>query len=245
MFDLVSAEAPRALAHQDPRLLVVSTIVHGAIGALLIAVPLLFVNNAPELAPAMMAFVAAAPTPPPPPPPPPAGPAAAAQSAAQTPVATTGRLAAPVEAPREIRPEIGTTGTDGGVPGGVEGGIPGGVLGGVVGGLAPPSPPPPPAPAAPRAPVRVGGSVQAPTLLHRMDPVYPPAALAARISGVVIIEALVDEAGRVTSAKALRSHPLLERAAIEAVQQWRYSPLVLNGEPQTFVLTVTLTFTAR
>jgi protein TonB len=87
--------------------------------------------------------------------------------------------------------------------------------------------------------------VQSPALLYRVDPVYPPTALAAKIGGVVIIEAIVDEGGRVRSAKALRSHPLLERSAIEAVQQWRYSPMVLNGEPQTFVLTVTLTFAVR
>jgi periplasmic protein TonB len=244
MFDLVTAEAPRALAHQDPRVIVVSSILHGAIFTLLVAVPLVFVNNAPDLAPAIMAFVAEGPRPAPPPPPPPP-PAAAAAAAAQTPAHAAGPLAAPVEAPQEIRPEIASAGADGGVPGGVEGGIPGGVIGGVVGGLAPPSPPPPPAPPAVRAPVRVGGSVQSPALLYRVDPVYPPTALAAKISGVVVLEAIVDEGGRVKSVKALRSHPLLERAAMEAVQQWRYSPLVLNGEPQIFVLTVTLTFTAR
>ena len=241
MFDLISGEADRALAHQDPRVLLISSFAHSAIGALLVAVPLLYVI-APPPAPTMMAFVAAPPVPPPPPPPP--APAATAEKAAPKPASTPGRFAAPIEAPREIRPETGTSRAEGGVPGGVEGGIPGGVLGSVGVGLLPPSPPPPVLPS-PRAPVRVGGSVQAPTLLHRVDPVYPASAVSAKIGGVVIVEALVDESGAVKSVKVLRSHPLLERAAVEAVRQWRYSPLILNGEPQTFVLTVTLTFNVR
>jgi protein TonB len=243
MFDLISGDAHRTLAHQDPRVLLIAGITQTAIGALLVAVPLFYVTNSLPPAPVMMAFVATAP--PAPPPPPPAAPAPAARTTAPRTESTAGRFAAPIEAPREIRPETGTAGVAGGVPGGVEGGIPGGVIGGVVGGLPAPLPPPPPPPAPPRAPVRVGGSIQAPILLHRIEPVYPPSALAAKIGGVVILEAVVDESGRVTSVKTLRSHPLLERASIEAVRQWRYSPLILSGEPQSFVLTVTLTFTAR
>jgi len=59
---------------------------------------------------------------------------------------------------------------------------------------------------------------------------------------VVILEAVVDRNGRVEKVTVLRSIPLLDRAAIEAVQQWRYSPLLLNGLPQRFVLTVTVSF---
>ena len=244
MFDLISGNAHRTLAHQDPRVLAITAMTQTAIGALLVALPLFFVIHPPLPAPAMMAFVAAAPPPPPPPPPAPAP--APSGSVQPRPIATAGRFAAPIEAPREIRPEIGTAGVAGGVPGGVEGGIPGGVLGGVAGGVpAPEPPPPPPAPAPPRAPVRVGGSIQVPTLLQRVEPTYPPGALAAKIGGVVILEALVDESGRVTAVKALRSHPLLERASIEAVRQWRYSPLMMGGAAQSFVLTVTLTFVAR
>jgi periplasmic protein TonB len=76
----------------------------------------------------------------------------------------------------------------------------------------------------------------------RIDPVYPPLAVTAHVQGVVILEAVVDRDGRVEKVTVLRSIPLLDRAAIDAVQQWRYSPLLLNGEPERFVLTVTVSF---
>jgi protein TonB len=88
----------------------------------------------------------------------------------------------------------------------------------------------------------VGGEIKAPALIARTDPEYPLIAQAAKLEGVVILEATVDEAGRVESVKVLRSAKLLDKAAIEAVKQWRYSPLRLNGRPTPFVLTVTVQF---
>jgi protein TonB len=130
---------------------------------------------------------------------------------------------------------------------GVEGGVPGGIPGGIVGGLIsneallPPPPPPPPAPVD-RGPVRVGGAITAPSLVSRVAPEYPNIAVNARVQGVVVLEAVVGRDGRVEEVKVLRSIPLLDAAAIAAVRQWRYSPLLLNGEPQRFVLTVTVGF---
>jgi protein TonB len=72
--------------------------------------------------------------------------------------------------------------------------------------------------------------------------VYPPLAVSAQVQGIVILEAVVDRNGRVEKVTVLRSIPLLDRAAIEAVRQWRYSPLLLNGQPERFVLTVTVSF---
>jgi protein TonB len=116
------------------------------------------------------------------------------------------------------------------------------VVGGVVGGLPEATPPPPPPPA-PRAPVRVGGRIQAPALVKRVEPFYPALAVSAHVEGVVILEALVDEQGRVVEMKVLRSAgALLDDAAMTAVRQWRYSPLVLNGIHTRFLLTVTLSF---
>jgi protein TonB len=129
---------------------------------------------------------------------------------------------------------------------GVPGGVPGGIAGGVVGGLVPDiPPPPPPAPPAPpsRGPVRIGGQIEAPALVHRVEPVYPEMAVSARLQGVAILEATVDEQGRVERVVLLRSaHPLLDREASIAVKQWRYRPLLLNGIASKFVLTVTLSF---
>jgi protein TonB len=48
--------------------------------------------------------------------------------------------------------------------------------------------------------------------------------------------------GRMTVVSTLRSHPLLQNAAVDAVRQWRYQPLVRNGIPTPFVLTVTVSF---
>jgi TonB family protein len=72
--------------------------------------------------------------------------------------------------------------------------------------------------------------------------VYPLLAERAFVQGVVILEATVDREGRVNEIRVLRSHSLLDDAAVEAVQQWVYEPLMLNGQPQPFVLTVTLSF---
>ena len=136
-------------------------------------------------------------------------------------------------------------GSDDGVPGGVEGGVPGGVVGGIVGGLVTaglPPPPPPPAPPVERAPVRIGGELTTPALVERVEPTYPALAVRAQVQGIVILEAVVDRDGRVESVRVLRSIPLLNAAAIAAVRQWRYSPLLLNGQPERFVLTVTVSF---
>ena len=122
--------------------------------------------------------------------------------------------------------------------------MPGGVIGGVAGGLeplVPPPPPPPPAPA-PRGPVRIGGQLKEPALVYRVEPVYPGVAISANIEGTVILEAIVDEEGRVETVKVLRSLSVLDKPAIDAVKQWRYSPVLLNGRPEKFMLTVAITF---
>ena len=92
-------------------------------------------------------------------------------------------------------------------------------------------------------PVRVGGGVPAPVQLSRVNPVYPPIALSARVQGMVILELTVDAQGFVTDARVLRSIPLLDQAAIVAVRQWQYVPTLLNGVPVPIVMTATVQFT--
>ena len=239
MFDLVTGKAQHIPQRSGFPLLISLTAQLALVGAV-VAPVLFFVGAWPEV-PTMMAFVAEAPPPPPPPPPPPAPPAAKTPTPPARPIPTTG--AAPIEAPAAIQPERSIDPGDIGVPGGVEGGIPGGVVGGVVGGLPSDIPPPPPPPAPQRAPIRVGGQIQAPALAKRVEPVYPDLAVSARIRGVVILEANVDKDGRVVDVKVLRpANTLLDEAAITAVRQWQYRPLILNGLPEPFVLTVVLTF---
>jgi protein TonB len=93
--------------------------------------------------------------------------------------------------------------------------------------------------------VRIGGRLAPPKVVRRVEPVYPLLAVSARLSAIVILEAEVDERGRVRAVKVLRGHPLLDEASIEAVRQWRYQPLLLNGEPTAFILTVTVAFNLR
>jgi protein TonB len=106
-----------------------------------------------------------------------------------------------------------------------------------------PAAPPPPPP--PTAPVRVGGNIKTPTKTKDVRPVYPPIAQSARVQGVVILEATIGPDGRVQDVRVLRSIPLLDAAAIEAVRQWQYTPTLLNGVPVPVIMTVTVNFTLR
>ena len=95
-------------------------------------------------------------------------------------------------------------------------------------------------------PLRVGGLIQAPQLLKRVSPVYPAMARNARREGYAIIEATIGRDGAVRDVKLLKSaHPLLDKAALDAVAQWRYSPTLLNGEAVEVTLSVTVTFALR
>lgn len=120
-----------------------------------------------------------------------------------------------------------------------------GAGGGVMLGPAPPPPPPPGmAPALPSgmAPVRVGGNVKTPTKVRDVRPLYPFEAQSARISGVVILEATIDTDGRVYNARVLRSIPMLDQAAVDAVRQWEFTPTLLEGVPVPVIMTVTVNF---
>ncbi len=120
----------------------------------------------------------------------------------------------------------------------------GGVIGGVLGGVPKGVPPPPAVPVAkgPLAPVRVGGSVKPPRLLFAPDPEYPALARQARLSGVVIIEAIIDEYGNVKGMQVVSGHPLLINAAMSAVSKRKYEPTVLDGEPTPIDLRVEIKF---
>jgi TonB family protein len=120
-------------------------------------------------------------------------------------------------------------------------------------GSMPPPPPPPPAQMAfmPRDferrvqelnPVRIGGTVKQPMKIRDVKPVYPPIARDAHVQGVVIIEALIGTDGSVETARVLRSIPLLDEAALDAVRQWRFAPTTIDGVPQSTIMTLTVNF---
>ena len=95
------------------------------------------------------------------------------------------------------------------------------------------------------APVRVGGQIKTPIKFKDVPPVYPAIAKSAGVSGVVTIEATIGPDGKVTEAKVVRSIPLLDQAALDAVRQWEYTPTLLNGVPVPVLVTVTINFTRQ
>jgi protein TonB len=104
--------------------------------------------------------------------------------------------------------------------------------------------PPPALPTVPRPPepVRVGVISMSPRLVTRVEPVYPAQALAARAQGAVILEVIIYATGKVTDAKVLRSVPLLDQAALDAVRQWVYAPTCFNGAATSLILAVPVQF---
>ena len=93
--------------------------------------------------------------------------------------------------------------------------------------------------------VRVGNNIKTPAKITDVRPIYPPIAQQARVSGMVIAEILVDRDGFVEHARVLRSIPLLDQAALDAVYQWRFTPTLLNGVPTPVIMTVTVNFTLQ
>jgi protein TonB len=97
-------------------------------------------------------------------------------------------------------------------------------------------------PAAPKSEAAVGGNVKPAKLISTAVPVYPPLARTQRISGNVVIDALIEANGHVTSMKVLSGHPLLQQAAMDSLRQWKYQPALLDGKPVPMHLTVTVQF---
>jgi protein TonB len=212
----------------------VSILLHTAAALALVVLPLLTSDALPDPQSGVRAFLVEPLSVPPPPPPPAARPVSAPRVAPQP---RAEAFVAPVEVPTEITPEqaLDLGGDDTGSPDGVLGGVPGGVVGGIVGGL--PEAPPPPV-----VPVRVGGAVREPRRLVVVQPVYPEIAVKARLQGTVVVEATVNERGRVVSVSLLQGAPLLTDAALEAVKKWVYTPTLLNGVPTPIIMTVTVHF---
>lgn len=88
--------------------------------------------------------------------------------------------------------------------------------------------------------LRVGGPVAAPRKISDVAPVYPERARQANVRGIVILELTVGADGVVGQVLVLRSVPLLDAAAVDAVRQWRYEPTLLNGNPVPVLMTVTV-----
>jgi periplasmic protein TonB len=121
--------------------------------------------------------------------------------------------------------------------GGVAGGT-GDVLGGSLG--APP--PPPPTAVRPKGPIRISSGMTQPRLLSAPPVVYSPIARQAHIEGTVILDAIIDEQGNVTQVRVISGPALLLASALKAVSERKYAPTVLDGEPVSIRLNVTVEF---
>jgi periplasmic protein TonB len=156
----------------------------------------------------------------------------------------SGPSAPPIAAPEGVRPEVRLLDAVATLP---IGEIPGTELALSLDTkvFTPDPPPAPPVAKDPPAPMTVGGAVKAPTRIKSVNPVYPAIAQAARVQGVVIVEATISASGRVIDAKILRSIPLLDAAALDAVRQWEFTTPTLNGQPIPVIMTVTVNFTLQ
>lgn len=104
---------------------------------------------------------------------------------------------------------------------------------------------PVPDPPRPAGPVRVAQLPVAPVKTVDARPLYPEIARNARVEGTVVLEAVLDPTGRVTQLRVLKSVPMLNQAALDAVRQWRYTPSVYGGHPVSVLMTITIRFTLQ
>ena len=220
------------------------------VGGLILA-PMLFPQMLPDVK--SMVWIT---TPGPPPPPPAPGPMVRPRTMATRvfrcsmcePLAIPAHPIQIVDDAIDFTPGLGVPG---GVPGGMDGGVPGGLPTTILSGVPElvPAPPvaevvkPKPVPIAAAEPQRVpGGVVKMANPIHRVEPVYPPIARQARVSGTVEIEAVIGVDGHLREIHVKSGPALLIKAATDAVRQWVYEPTTLNGVPVEVVGVILVTF---
>ncbi len=139
---------------------------------------------------------------------------------------------APAAAPPSEVTGTGTSEAAAGVPWGAPNGI---------GTDAPPS-------VAPDAtgPLLVGGDVKSPVVIRRVEPLFPRIALQARMNGSVVLHCVIDETGHIRDVRVVAStFGAFEQPAIDAVQQWLFSPGTLNGQAVDTIFELTVRFQVR
>jgi protein TonB len=245
-FSDVLLEADSATKHRRRWATTSSVIVQSLILGVLLIVPLMFTEALPKQQ--LLTFLIAPPPPPPPPPP-----AAAAPVKIVRQIQTDlldGHLRAPSRIPQRVQmikeeeappPMVSGTGVVGGVPGGIPGGQLGGVIGGIISSANNASVPKLAAPEPPKR-IRISQGVTRGMRIFSPQPAYPKIAQAARVSGDVVLTAIISRQGEIEHLTVLSGHPLLVSAAIQAVEQWRYRPFLLNDQPIEVETTITVSF---
>jgi periplasmic protein TonB len=212
----------------------ISIAAHFVVVILLLVIPLAANVYLPPVERGLPEFVRAVPVPPPP--------AFVLRSRRAAPALILSPAVAPLVAPASLGPEaLVAPGPQFDVPIGSPGGLPAGM--GEVGGFTPPVPAPNVDVPRANVPVRVALLPQPPRKVVDARPIYPDIARNAHVEGTVILEAVVDTSGAVTELRVVRSIPLLDQAALEAVRRWRYTPSMYGGRPVSVLLTITMRFT--
>jgi len=97
-----------------------------------------------------------------------------------------------------------------------------------------------------RGPLQIGNGVKSPVVLHRVEPIYPPLAIRAHVSGSVVLECIIDKSGRIRDVRVeSSSFGAFEQPAIDAVRQWLFAPGTLNGQPVDTIFQLSVRFQVR
>jgi protein TonB len=232
MFDQLVVSGEMQKTHK-PWAVTLSAIVQTLILGVMILIPLIYTEALPK---GMLNTFLVAPAPPPPPPPP----QPVVKAIKPPKIINIQKMTAPTVIPKNIavvKDEAPVIYTNSGE--GVNGGT-GNVLGGLIG--SGPAGPPPPKAATPSR-IRVGGNVEAASLINKVTPQYPPIAKTAHVSGTVVLHAIISKEGTIQELQYISGPPLLMKSAMDAVKEWRYKPTQLNGEPVEVDTTIDVVFT--
>ena len=234
MFEDATFESTGRIRTRSRRWMIATFVLNGSVLALLILIPLIYPEGLPQR---LMSVLLTAP--PPPPAPPKAPPQEPIRAFHGRPEYTDLGLTAPRripstitrnEAPEEA-PGMQSISLD---PGGS--GIPGGDQ--LSHGSQPVVRPEP----RPSGPAHISSGVAAGLLIQKVLPIYPPIARAARVEGTVVVAAVISKDGIIENLHVVSGPAMLQQAAMDAVQQWRYRPYMLNREPVAVETTVNVIF---
>jgi TonB family protein len=90
--------------------------------------------------------------------------------------------------------------------------------------------------------ISVPGKVTAAAIVDRTTPEYPPQARAGHLQGEVLLHAIINKEGKISELQVLSGDDVLAKSALEAVRQWRYKPMLVDGEPAEVDTTITVKF---
>jgi TonB family protein len=92
-------------------------------------------------------------------------------------------------------------------------------------------------------PYRVGDGVSRPELISATHPVYTELARRNRVTGTVIVEAIINEQGGIENVRVLKGQPMgLDQAAVDAVKTWKFKPAMKDGKPVKVYYVLTVNF---